>query len=147
MRRRNFGYNDLGPTRIPPVQSFFAMVDRGTGTLWYLSHRSTDNRISINDTFPSAFQALDLFQYGAYDGPYIPSPRRDAILRLFVRDGRLGYEVVDLGHAVVDVDAAPVRSRKNFQLYALEVYHGNWEFDGDEIGWRLVYGTDGAADV
>lgn len=101
MRERRVirGYTDLGTNRVPALPQNIIMTDRDNGTLWFLTYSLTPEtgdglgRIMITDVLPSQDRTI----YGPYDGPYVSlhSERIRPVIRLFVRGGFLGYEVVD----------------------------------------------------
>lgn len=140
---RTFRFS-FGPMQIPVLQTYFAMEDREDGTLWYLSHRSADDRVRITDVPPTKAMLGDVMEFGPYDGPWIGSPP----IRLFVRDGYIGYDMPDLGQGISDLSSSAVTTRNGWQRYCLEIYQPReWHEEGDTLGYRLIAGTSMEADI
>ena len=133
----------FGPMQIPVLQTYFAMEDREDGTIWYLSHLSSEDRVRITDVAPTKAMLGDVVEYGPYDGPWVGFG-----LRLFVRDGRIGYDMPDLGQGVTDMSSSAVTTRNGWQRYALEIYQPQeWHEEGDTLGYRLIAGTSLEDDI
>lgn len=87
-----------GRLRIPPLPQFTVFVDRDDGTEWVLSHsdepvEGITPHVSINDAAlerGSLPPRVDAIVYPADNGANMGKG-----IQLFVRGGRLGYEVVD----------------------------------------------------
>lgn len=106
---------DLEFIAVPPKSPRVVLTDRGNASLWLLTfsvaEASADGLgyISIMQPVPELPDKGNLHVYGPYDGPYIrwvdtptvhsqgADPRFGSppVGRLFVRDGYLGFEVVD----------------------------------------------------
>ena len=115
------------------------LEDRADGTLWQLTHRQSDARFAIRDDAVPAFFRGQVRQYSAFDGPVMGfNPR----VRLLIRDGRLGYEMVVLGQGITDRDNARILTRRGNEQYSLEVTDGDWLQEGDTLGWSTVEGLD-----
>lgn len=88
-----YGYTDMGPIQIPGLPMTMGLTDRGTGTVYYLTHTTSepgpdgDGFISLSTSPPSGPTVV----YGAYEGPIFDT---NPTLRLLVRDTRIGYEIV-----------------------------------------------------
>lgn len=84
--------------RIPPLPQFTVFVDREDGTEWVLSHSNEDvegvfPHVSINDAGlerGSLRPRVDAIVYPADTGANMGKG-----IQLFVRGGRLGYEIVE----------------------------------------------------
>jgi len=139
-------HRSLGRMQIPSMQSFTVLEDRDDGTLWVLSHRSSDDRIGITElTDLSTFlQLAASLRYEAFGEPYIGT---NPTLRLIVRGGRLGVEISALEQGIQDQDQAQLLSREKNQRYALEVIEPTTTEEVGRLAWTLNYGTSGAADV
>ena len=90
-RREIAGYTDIGKLFIPPIPHGVAMTDRGTGTVYLLTDNTTDangdRRVGITTPLPASYRTNTL---GPFDGPYLDIGIGQ--VRLFIRDGRLGFE-------------------------------------------------------
>lgn len=84
--RRGFLPTRDGP-RIPPALLNFAMTDRADGKVYWINH--DDDKIAIDDVFPPGFKG---HTYRQFDGPHIPTDFGS--MRLLIRDGAMGYEIV-----------------------------------------------------
>ena len=95
MRRRINGYTDIGKPFIPPIPHGVAMTDRGTGTVYLLTESTTDvngdRRLSITTPLPASYRTNTLDPNA---GPYLDIGIGQ--VRLFIRDGRLGFEDMPL---------------------------------------------------
>lgn len=101
---------------VPPKTGRVVLTDRGNASLWLLTWSTAEaspdglGYISILQPVPDLPDKGNLHVYGPFDGPYISwvdtplkhtqgaDPRfgRPVNTRLFVRDGYLGFETVDL---------------------------------------------------
>lgn len=134
----------FGPMQIPLLQTYFAMEDREDGTIWYLSHRSADDRVRITDEAPTRMMLGDVYQFGPYDGPWLGEPA----LRLFVRDGHIGYDIPDLGQGITDLSSSRITTRNGWQRYCLGLRQPEeWSAPGDTLGYELLTGTSMEADI
>lgn len=113
--------------RVPPLPNFTVFVDRADGTEWVLSHAVQDNitYVSLNTA--------------GLDRGSLP-PRTDYVrgdnfglgrgVRLFVRDGYLGFEVDD------DNVTTPVHTRRGVERETHElIIPSTWDHDSAELGW------------
>jgi hypothetical protein len=158
MKRRSVGgYLDMGRIRIPPLPASIVLTDRAepcapgceeeqcldgcefAGKLWLLSYSTSLptftadglGRISITDVLPTQ----DYVVYPAYGEPYLTEEPR---LRLIVRGGRIGYELVELGQGEIDRDQARLRVRKAGTLSSVFreiIVPDSWERVPDRIGF------------
>ena len=126
--------------RVPPLPPVIQMQDRQDGTWWTLTHRQSDNRWAINDDpLPFAIRG-QVQRWGPYDGPTVDWGK--GTIRLLIRGGRIGYEVVDFGVATTDRDNARVMTRRGTTAYSLEITQGGWQREGDTLGWQVGLGTE-----
>ena len=106
MRSRVKGYTDFGGIALPVLPQHCIFTDRDDGTLWLLGHSSDGLRITLND----ATISVPLNRtFAAFDEPYVPT---DPKMRIFVRGGRLGYEMRDLPQGEQDNDQMRLVSRR-----------------------------------
>ncbi len=111
------------------------MTDRDDGTIWKLIHDSVETLVGIddsgvgNDTFFTV--------YGPFEGPWLP---REPTIRIFIRGGRLGYEIQDLPVWLADRDQHRVMTRDGAEqfIYELIVPVGSepWQQFPDELGYE-----------
>lgn len=130
----------LGPIRIPPLPRMLVMTDRADGKLWLLTHDRGDTaealgyarkeRMAIMDEVPEDIQRRlrgEVQVYGPEDGPFLaehPHPR------LFIENGRLGYEYDELPLELTDRDNAPICSRVGSKREVREiVFPDGWRPD------------------
>lgn len=111
----------LGPVGIPPSPVGIVFSDRADGRLWWLSN--SGDYIALNDSLPA-------WLHNTATEPVFESNGR--LYRLFVRDGRLGYELVTDDDGVRD---PPIYTRRRGPV-SLTVYRITAV---DEDG-RLAYG-------
>jgi hypothetical protein len=105
-RRRVKGYTDFGGIQPPILQQYLILTDRDDGTLWYLSHSSDGTRLALNDgTISIPLKRV----FAAFDEPFAKSNPR---MRIFVRGGRLGYEIIELPQGEQDKDTMRLISRR-----------------------------------
>jgi hypothetical protein len=125
------------PFRVPPLANNIIMVDRADGTHWQLTHRQSDDRFAIRDDplHPTLRGQLSFF--GPYEGPYLQVAFD--LVRLLIRDGRIGYEMVT-GRETYD-SARVLTRRGPEKTYALEVIPAGWAREGDVLGWTVARGT------
>lgn len=139
MSRRVRGYTDMGRIRIPPLPRGIVFTDRDDGTLWLLGH-TTDpagpdgyGYVTLNDTFSARENAR---VYDAYDGPLLG---KNPLIRLLVRGGQLGYEMVDMGVGTHDIDQARVLSRNgNRGDFSDIIVPTSWQRFDDTLAWEHV---------
>lgn len=120
--------------RVPPLPYFIVLIDRDDGTEWVLSHTDDEGttRVTLNDEglergpLPPRTDYVKADWYGLGNG-----------IRLFVRGGRLGYEVVD-----GDVKT-PVWTRKGVvrETYKI-IVPSEWKRVLNEPTPRLQLGAD-----
>ena len=123
--RKVKGYADFGPIRIAPLPQGIVITDRDDGTLWLLSHTQDpvgpdgEGYVSINDYI---HPAIHYNVYEAYEEPIVDIiPIRQAI-RLLVRGGYFGYEIVNFGHATSDINHGPIQTRKEVNRRTARIY-------------------------
>lgn len=105
-RKRVKGYTDFGGIALPVLPQHTVFTDRDDGTLWYLGHSSDGLRISLNDaTVSGEYKRV----FAAYDEPFAENNPR---IRIFVRGGRIGYEIIELEQGVTDKDTMRLVSRR-----------------------------------
>ena len=117
--------------RLPPPVAFQDRND--PSRLWYLTHRSTDDRIALTDALPHKAVRGQTRVFEAFREPVIEfQPHR---IRVFVRGGRLGYELIHTPGA----QAAPLMSRSGFEKLAMQIVRGSqFRTDGDVLAWQDV---------
>lgn len=132
---------DLKAPTWPHLPLITVLVDRADGTDWYITHRRSDDRIGINSGAVPRFHAGEVRRFPAYEEPYLPT---NPTLRIFVRGGRLGYEVVPLERGVTDRDSGRVYTRLvppgAAVVYGLHITDGGWAAEGDPLGWEVAFG-------
>lgn len=106
VRRRVRGYTDFGGIALPVLPQYCIFTDRADGTLWYLSHSSDGTRIALND---ATIGLVPKRVFAANDEPYIGNNPR---MRIFVRGGRIGYEINELDQGEQDKDVMRLISRR-----------------------------------
>lgn len=115
-RRRVKWYTDFGGIDLPVLPQFCILTDRADGTLWFISHASNGLHLSINDA--TVFNKPSR-TFAAFDEPYVP---QDPRMRIFVRGGRIGYEIRELPQGVGDRDQMRIVSnRPDDEVVKLEV--------------------------
>lgn len=116
-RRRVRGYTDLGSVRVPPFPANLVFTDREDGSLWHLSHKDDSGtpRVTLNDSLPTQ----DVITFEPYDGPVVATS--GGRFRLFVRDGRLGYEDLGEDRGYADKDQMRLLTRKAFERTLYEI--------------------------
>jgi hypothetical protein len=118
------------------LPSFIVMTDRDTGTLWRVHHDASYVLVGItNAPVPKLYLGM-YKQYGPYEGPIMGNNPR---IRMLIRNGLLGYEVVDLGQGVTDQDNAPLNTRLEQSRFSLEVNMVGWVDPGDVLGYTQVF--------
>ena len=123
--------------RIPrPLPPAFTMEDRdGSGSVWLMIHRQSDERWGINDGPVGVNLRGFVSHYAAFLGPVVGV---NPTIRLLVRGGRLGYEVDPLDGAVRDRDQAQVTTRKGRVRFSLGIVADGWVQPGDTLGYNVV---------
>lgn len=118
------------PIRVPGTPPILALTDRDDGTVWYLTWGpAEDGYVKISDVPPQAKFTTQIVTYGPWEGPYLGQGAR-----LFVRGGRLGYDVVEGEYN----SPAPVARRK-WVRYALRLYlHPLWRRFGDRVKYQEI---------
>ena len=105
-RRRVKGFTDFGGIQPPVLPQYLILTDRDDGTLWYLSHSSDGLTFAINDgTISIPLKRI----FASFDEPYAKSNPR---MRVFVRGGRLGYEIRELPQGEQDRDTMRLLTRR-----------------------------------
>ena len=117
------GYPTLGPQRRPFIPHHFILTDRDDGTLWHLSWSTSGaatpdglGRIMISDTLPHPEWDRKVFLVG--EEPLLAGDPR---IRLFVRGGRLGMDIVPLPQGIRDMDQRRIVARVQFQTTLREI--------------------------
>ncbi len=106
IRKQVKGYTDFGSIVLPVLPQYCIFTDRADGTLWYLSHSSDGTRIALNDgTISVPLKRI----FAAFDEPYTQNNPR---MRVFVRSGRIGYELRALPQGEQDNDTMRLLSRR-----------------------------------
>ena len=105
-RKRVKGFTDFGSIQLPVLPQYTIFTDRADGTLWYISHNSDGTRLAINDgTISVPLKRV----FNAFDEPYAKNNPR---MRVFIRGGRLGYEIIELPQGQQDRDTMRLISRR-----------------------------------
>lgn len=138
-----YGYTDLGKPRVPPLPQRIILTDRADGTRWLLTFNLTPStsdgygHISITDTIPRSFDQ-DYFEYGAYDGPYVPGSGGGA--RLLVRSGRLGFDDGPIPQGISDDNQGRIFARVGLQRGFREIIiPSTWKAGQDNtLAWSPV---------
>ena len=138
--RKVKGYADFGPIHIAPLPQGIVITDRDDGTLWLLSHTQDpvgpdgEGYISINDYIHPAVQYK---VYAAYDEPIVDIIPIHRAIRLLVKGGYLGYEIVDFGRATSDIDYAPIQTRRIVNRRTAQVYVPvTFNTNGNVLAWE-----------
>lgn len=130
-----YGYTDMGPIQIPPLPQAFLIQDRGDGTWWLLAYSITPpaddglGYVSITDVIPSN---VHYSVHEAYGEPVL-----EPGIRLLIRDGYLGYEVIDTNDILYKtrrVLARRGRARSHREI----VIPASWTKSGDMLAWQDV---------
>ncbi len=114
------GAYDLGRHQVPPLPRFTIFTDRDDGKLWALTHDSTFGFVGIDDVVPTTATYLKTF--GPFEGPVLPTEPR---VRLFVRGGALGYEVIAESPHVSDLEYGRVLTRRAQEGNVFEIIEGS----------------------
>lgn len=138
MRSRRYrGYTNMGRIRIPPTPPAMILTDRGTGTQYLVSF-STEvetvdgyGHIIITDSLPNCARRPCTI-YNAGEEPYIGT---NPLKRLYIRDGRLGMEVIEMSKPVIDRDNAPLSAVKNWDRNPRVIV----DYTGDDYSDRLAW--------
>ena len=128
----------LGPTLYYSMPSFVGLTDRDDGTVWYLSHRVDDQRFSITTATAAPKHMLGARVYAANDGPLVSWKKGGPLLRLLVRGGRIGYELVAPVRGIKDIDPAPITTRRGNGPLIMAVKQLTWQKEGDVIGYEVM---------
>lgn len=125
--------------RIPPIPRGIVLTDRDDGTLWILTHNTVesspdgDGHVSIKDTFALT---QDHRIYTANEGPVLGE---HGTIRLLVRGGRLGYEMVSWGQGIRSVSQQTVHTRNGFRGdFGKIIVPSTWVRFDDVLGWEHV---------
>ena len=105
-RKQVKGYTDFGGIALPVVPQYCIFTDRADGTLWYIGHSSDGLTLTLND---ATIGVTPKRIFAAGDEPYVPSDPR---MRIFVRGGRIGYELRDMPQGEQDNDQMRMISRR-----------------------------------
>lgn len=134
------GYTDLGPIIIPFRSQYIVMVDRADGREWLLVHNLTvappDGHIAITDVLPSS--RAEITRFGPYDGPYVQprtNAQEDRVIRLLIRSGFLGYEMVEQQGITGQAQARVLTRRDNSRTRREVLVPTAWATPGDVLSW------------
>lgn len=123
--------------RIPPIPRGMVLTDRDDGTLWQLKQNTTEDspdgagHVSITDVYAVN---QDHRVYAAYDGPLLGE---HGTIRLLIRGGRIGYEMVSWGPGTSDISQSPVYTRNGFRGDFSEIIVPlSWVRFDDVLGWE-----------
>ena len=124
--------------RIPPLPPFVILEDRADGTLWILSHRESDDRFKITsqDVAIPAHLRAQYRVYGPLEGPILEWG--GGLIRLLIRGGRIGYEVLLPVQGQRDKDFPPVYTRDSYENHSLVLSQGDYLYEGDRFGYSTV---------
>lgn len=130
------GPSRFGGIRVPPLPQFVVFLDRDDGTEWALSHADDDEdqtRVTTNTdltavkinrgSLPPRKDVLRIDNLGLGEG-----------IRLFVRGGRLGYELTPFETSGVPAQTRIGVVRESYALYR----PSSWYEDGDNLAWSDV---------
>ena len=132
------GFTWMGGMRIPPLPPFVILEDRDDGTLWVLAHQESDDRFMLRsqDTAIPAHLRAQYRVYGPSDGPILEWG--SGLIRLLVREGRIGYEVLAPTQGQRDKDFPPVYTRDSYENHSLVLSQGDYVREGDRFGYSTV---------
>ena len=117
----------------PGLPPFLALTDRADGTVWYVTHRQSDDRWAITDTPPPPYLRSAVELHEAYGEPFLDTAEG---VRFFVRSGRIGYE--QLPKSLYNSGA--ILTRVTNARYRLRLSRGQWTgLEADAVGSRLGY--------
>lgn len=107
-----------GKAYVPPLPNFVVIEDRADGTLWYLSIVEDHGlpHVSINDA--SVHPMVPKHIYRAFDEPFISGDPR---VRMIIRDGLIGMEVLTPPKGTSQQSSPPTHARKGFQREFIEI--------------------------
>jgi hypothetical protein len=140
------GYTDMGRIRIPPLPKYIALTDRADGvTVWYLQHNITSppnptldglGFISISNIQPRPDR--DWVIFGPNDGPIYPGNATRPNIRLLVRGGNLGYEVMVEANAIDN--GGRILTRRGVANETREIYRPTAWFSDHEgtLAWTPI---------
>ena len=146
--------NELELIATPPKTPRVILTDRGNVSLWLLTWSTSETSadglgyISILQPVPELPDRGNTHVYGPFDGPYIqwidtPSvhsqgadPRfaNPPVSRLFVRDGYLGFETVDIKTRSGRTIARQRVQRTNREIIRPSTYADSGPFN--VLAWR-----------
>jgi len=107
------------------------LTDRDDGTVWYLSTETVDDEIYISiDTERPFSNPTKHVIYEAHAGPIVNGLRP---LRLLVRGGYLGFEIVD---RPIDIDTPRIYAHIGPPAGRSEIIPAGWSMPEDTIGYR-----------
>jgi len=84
------GFANFGGARIPPIPQHIILTDRDDGTEWVLMHDATGQYVGISDA--GVGRRKDFIVFHPWDGPTLDGFPN---VRMLIRGGRLGYELID----------------------------------------------------
>lgn len=108
----------MGGIRVPPLPMYMILVDRDDGTEWYLSHDASHTHFAINDGPLPVTNKYFYVKYDAFEGPLVGV---NPTVRLYIRDGHLGYDTEELPEYIHYEDNQRVLSRRGFERFTCEV--------------------------
>lgn len=117
--------------RFPDLPAIIQFTDRDDGKIWTLTHNEEEQRIGLTDDPPSGWIAGFVRRFDAYAEPSLPGLPH---VRIFVRGGRLGYEVLNSRAS----NAGRLMSRRGLEKFALELFDAGWRYPGDVLGWKTT---------
>lgn len=117
------------------------MTDRDDGTVWWITYNTTTSppadglgRIAINDELPE--DKGDRRVYGPYAGPYLGP------IRLLIRGGRIGYEIIPRSHVLYGDSRSQHRIMARASNTSRDmreiIVPSTWEEFDDVLGWQEV---------
>lgn len=130
----------LGTFTFPMMPQGIILTDRANGTLWLLSHNTVEDspddlgHVAITDVIPTSVQATT----------YLPGEEpvmgEQYTIRLIVRAGRLGYEVVSYPQGITDTDRAPILTRNLTTKRTISeiTVPDSWVRYDDMLAWQSV---------
>lgn len=136
-----FSRNPANSTPIVRFPMSYIFTDREDGKLWLLSFETQEEsadgtgHIILTDAIPRRIR-LHSRTYPAGEEPTLGG---NPSIRLFVRDGRLGYEVVPLPRPEQDKDQGRVLARQGLSSEFREIIiPSSWEKPSDRLGWTVI---------
>lgn len=118
-----------------PIGRIISMPDRNSGEIWYLTYAADESAyVHITTEAPPDRFASQVQAYDSENGPWM-----DKGIRLFIRNGRLGYDMPQLDSPRKNaVTSAPVAARRLWKRFCLYLQLGPWRKPGDALGYKEV---------